>query len=217
MKTANHLPTENQAAKNKSESKYFNTALRMDEALLRLLEKKDFEFITVKEICAAAKVNRSTFYLHYENTYELLAESIETLTSRFFSSFAGDAKRNFTEKIAALPEEKLYLVTDEYLLPYLAFVKQNKTAFRAMRLRPDLFNAENTYREMFDTIFSPILSRFNVPAEEHAYRMEFYAKGLSAVVMRWVASDCQDPQEKIAEIIKACAFMPPRSHSAAVQ
>ena len=32
---------------NKSESKYFNTALLMDEALLLLLEKKDYEFITI--------------------------------------------------------------------------------------------------------------------------------------------------------------------------
>ena len=36
---------------NKSESKYFNTARRMDEALIELLEKKDLEYITVKEIC----------------------------------------------------------------------------------------------------------------------------------------------------------------------
>lgn len=199
-----------EAGKNKNASKYFNTALRMDEALLRLLEKKDFEFITVKELCAAAKVNRSTFYLHYENTYELLAESIDTLNRRFFAAFAGDERQNFAKKISTLPEEKLYLVTDEYLLPYLAFVKQNKTAFKAMRLRPDLFNAEISYREMFDTIFSPILSRFRVPEEEHVYRMEFYAKGISAVVMRWVISDCKDPAEKIAKIVKACAFMPPR-------
>ena len=46
---------------NKSESKYFNTAIRMDEALIALLEKKDFEYITVKEICDKAGVNRSTF------------------------------------------------------------------------------------------------------------------------------------------------------------
>ena len=29
---------------NKSESKYFNTALRMDEALLALLDEKDLEY-----------------------------------------------------------------------------------------------------------------------------------------------------------------------------
>ena len=41
---------------NKSESKYFHTALRMNEALISLLEKKDLEFITVKEICETAGV-----------------------------------------------------------------------------------------------------------------------------------------------------------------
>ena len=50
---------------NRSESRYFATAARMDEAFLTLLAKKDFEYITVKEICEVAGVNRSTFYLHY--------------------------------------------------------------------------------------------------------------------------------------------------------
>ena len=42
---------------NRSESKYFATAARMDEAFLELLEKKDFTYITVKEICEKAGVN----------------------------------------------------------------------------------------------------------------------------------------------------------------
>ena len=62
---------------NKSESKYFNTAIKMDKALIKLLDKKPFDYITVKEICQEAGVNRSTFYLHYENTVELLEEAIE--------------------------------------------------------------------------------------------------------------------------------------------
>ena len=72
---------------NRSESKYFNTALRMDEALAALLEKKDFEYITVKEICDAAGVNRSTFYLHYENTRDLLDETVDMVQKRFLSYF----------------------------------------------------------------------------------------------------------------------------------
>ena len=35
---------------NRSESRYFATAARMDEAFLTLLAKKDFEYITIKEI-----------------------------------------------------------------------------------------------------------------------------------------------------------------------
>ena len=81
---------------NKSESKYFNTAMKMDEAFLSLLEKKDFEYITIKEICACAGVNRSTFYLHYETTRDLLTETLEYMNSRFLGYFKTDAATTAT-------------------------------------------------------------------------------------------------------------------------
>ena len=72
---------------NKSESKYFNTAVRMDEALISLLARKDFAYITVREICETAGVNRSTFYLHYENTGDLLEEAVRYTEERFSAAF----------------------------------------------------------------------------------------------------------------------------------
>ena len=68
---------------NKSESKYFNTSLLMNQALIQLLNKKDYDFITIKEICKKAGVNRSTFYLHYDNIDDLLYETIENLNKEF--------------------------------------------------------------------------------------------------------------------------------------
>jgi AcrR family transcriptional regulator len=59
----------------------------MNKALLALLEKKDIEFITVTELANKAGVSRSTFYLHYDNMYELLEETIENLNKQFISSF----------------------------------------------------------------------------------------------------------------------------------
>ena len=111
---------------NRSESKYFNTARRMDEALLSLLEEKDFAYITVREICARAGVNRSTFYLHYENTSDLLRETVEMIDERFRASVA-DATDDKTggERLAGLPREELFLLTDRRLLPYLDFIKRN--------------------------------------------------------------------------------------------
>ena len=78
---------------NRSESKYFNTARKMDRALLELLEQKDFEYITIKEICALAGVNRSTFYLHYENTRDLLTEATEQMLLDFQEYFPRSRKR----------------------------------------------------------------------------------------------------------------------------
>ena len=56
----------------------------MDEALLALLEKKEFAYITIRELCAAAGVNHSTFYLHYQNITELLDESIAYMNRQFY-------------------------------------------------------------------------------------------------------------------------------------
>ena len=49
---------------NKSESKYFNTATKMDLALISLLKKKPFDYITISEICETAGVDRPPA-LHY--------------------------------------------------------------------------------------------------------------------------------------------------------
>ena len=98
---------------NKSESKYYNTALLMDEALLLLLEKKEYDFITVKEICEKAGVNRSTFYLHYETIDELLVETIELMNSIFMKAFDNKViNPNITNK------DDLFLIKDTYLIPY---------------------------------------------------------------------------------------------------
>ena len=71
----------------KNDGKYFYTARLMNEALLSLLEKKDIEFITVTEITKKAGVNRSTFYLHYDNVSELLEETVENISREFVGSF----------------------------------------------------------------------------------------------------------------------------------
>ena len=68
---------------NKNESsKYFKSAEKMHTALLTLLDSKDFELISVKEICETAGVNRSTFYLHYDNVNDLLQETVEAILQR---------------------------------------------------------------------------------------------------------------------------------------
>ncbi len=94
---------------NKNESKYFNTAILFDEALIYLLEKKDIEYITVKEICTKAGVNRSTFYLHYESINDLVEETMKYI-NRKFEDYFNDNSKDFINKIKSSPLEDLRLV-----------------------------------------------------------------------------------------------------------
>ena len=113
---------------NKSESKYYNTACLMNESLILLLEKKDYSFITVKEICEKAGVNRSTFYLHYETMNDLLSETIEYVGKKIQKKFNNKVLDKQTIKNSKL--EDLFLITPEYLLPYLEFLKENKAIYK---------------------------------------------------------------------------------------
>lgn len=186
---------------NKSESKYFNTAVRMDEALMSLLEKKDFAFISVKEVCAAAGVNRSTFYLHYETTRDLLEESVKLMHERFLSYFQA-APDNFIGRLETCPTSELYLITSEYLTPYLTYIRDHRRLYRAALEHPSDFHAEEAYRAMFRHIFDPILHRFSVPTEERAYLMSFYLGGIQAVVRDWLATDCSTPIPDVIGILQ---------------
>jgi AcrR family transcriptional regulator len=188
---------------NKSESKYFNTALRLDEALLALLEEKDLEYITVKEICNRAGVNRSTFYLHYETISDLVNETLEMINRRFLSYFP-QREEEVLGDLGSREREKLVLVTREYLLPYLRFIRDNKKVYRAAFRNPGSVQAYARYGELKQHILGPILERFAIPAAHRPYYIAYYVEGIAAIIKEWLRQDCADEVEMIAGIIESC-------------
>lgn len=187
---------------NRAESKYFRTAERMDEAFLSLLEHKDFAYITVKEICEKAGVNRSTFYLHYETVGDLVSESVEYMHRRFRERFS-DAE-DMVERIQSGTKQDLLLLTPTYLVPYLSFISENRSLYRIAMQKPEIVSSNETYQRMFHHIFDPILARFSVPEAERGYRMAFYLNGISAIIAEWLRSDCAESIGQITDIIRRC-------------
>ena len=196
---------------NKNESKYFNTAIKMDEALIALLEQKDFAYITIKEICQAAGVNRSTFYLHYENTSDLLAETTRYILDKHFAYYSADTT-GITERFANCALEDLIFVTTEYLTPYLTFIRENQRIFKVAVKHFNVMSMDEVYSKMFEHIFNPILSRFHVPEAERAYVIKFYLTGVFAIVMEWLDKDCSDGMNTVIEVITDCVMGDRRIH-----
>ncbi len=188
---------------NKKESKYFNTAIKMDEALLSLLEKKDFEYITIKEICDVAGVNRSTFYLHYENTYDLLRETTQYILDKHFAYYGVDKKDVF-RRLDNCDRKELIFITHEYLVPYLNFIKDNRRIFKVAVKQFRVMHMDDVYSKMFKYIFEPILLRFGVPEKERTYVIKFYLTGVFSIVMEWLEDDCKDDMDFVIKIISDC-------------
>ena len=183
----------------RQESKYLSTASLMDEALLFLLEQKEFDRITVKELCQKAGVNRTTFYLHYDSMNDLLEETIELINKRFERSLAdipaGDPRREV-------------LTREKYLRPYLGFIKENMRAYRVIHQRDGLFRSQKTFESFYQSIFYPAMTHFGVTEREKKYIFAFYTQGTVAIIGKWLEDDCRDDIDMIIDLIsrhtKAC-------------
>lgn len=185
---------------NRFESKYFNTASLMDEALLILLEKKEFEYITVNEICKQAGVNRSTFYLHYESTNDLLEECIENMNKNFFNSF-DETYKDALNKIKSGGLEELNFITPKYLVPYLNYVKENTKIYKVAIRKPHLMKSYEKFEQLYESIINPILDRFNLDNNKRKYVVNFYMKGIEAIINEWIKNDCKDDIDLIVNLL----------------
>ena len=157
---------------NKSESKYFNTAVRMDEALIELLETQEFSYISVKSICEKAGVNRSTFYLHYENTSDLLAETLQYILDSFTSCF----------------------------VPYLEYIKKNRRIYQAA-FENKAYETDKKYSGLYTYILEPILGRFGFAEKDRKYVSAFYIRGITGIVNEWVEDGCKEAVSEMASLI----------------
>lgn len=187
----------------KSESKYFNTAILMDKALIELLSKKDFEYITVKEICESAGVNRSTFYLHYEGISDLLIETTEYIFDQFDNVFDENIK-DVAKNIKEAEAEDLIFINHEILESYLTFIKSNKTVIKATFKNPKCMITDHYSLHIYKYILEPIYLKFGIPNEEIKYMISYYINGLMAIVKEWINGDCKDSIALIEKVMINC-------------
>ena len=174
---------------NKSESKYFNTALRMDEALIELLEKKDLEYITVKEICEHAEINRSTFYKHYQDVYDLM-EKLENEAVEAFEKLLDSYVQN--ETVPAL-------------VTLLTSLRENREL-----LLPLLANSSNDdfMKRLTDACSGYALSHLTPEADytsnpKQAAVYAYLAGGTSGIISNWLETGTQEPPQQVAELIQS--------------
>jgi AcrR family transcriptional regulator len=98
------------------------------DSFIELINKKSFETITINDISTKAQINRSTFYLHYTDKYELLDKTVKEAIDKLLVLVAPEAHihgRNlefysFTQNIQTI----LRIIADDALL-YKAMLGDN--------------------------------------------------------------------------------------------
>ncbi len=177
-----------------------------------MLETKEFADISIMDICKSAGVNRSTFYAHYDNTYDLLKESRDSIVDSFFKECNFEDPVDLSD-MRNLSKEDLNLISPKYLLPYLRYIQKHKRLFRIYADNAHAFEVSKMDDLMVENIFVPILSKYGVTDKKLIYYMQkFFLKGIDAIINEWVRNDCEDDILFICEIIIFCVR--PTDHKA---
>ena len=172
----------------------FSSSL-MVEALLFLLEKKEYDSITVKEICEKAGVNRSTFYMHYDTKDDLLVETMKYINARLLSD------SNYDAIIPRSNDEKNFNLDEIHLIPYLNTIKEFKKIYRVLPHKPHIFKKSNINKELYRNLCDKLLQKYNIKNDEKEFAFAYFNYGVLAIIDKWVESDCEEDVYKIADLI----------------
>lgn len=83
---------------NKNDLRVKKTKNALYNTLMELMKTKSFEEIKVSDICNAALINRSTFYAHYNDKYELLKDAIDNLKNSLIEELNKNVKTSNTKE-----------------------------------------------------------------------------------------------------------------------
>lgn len=169
------------------------------EALIDLIEEKGFEAITVKDITTRARINRGTFYSHYQDKYDLMTRCQEEI----MSDLADIVRQNFAntklENNSTIPQNIPYTI----LTCFFEYLNQNRRFMKAIS-KGDLTFHTNLKEFMWKTLFVrnefPLIKQENllVPSE---YLIAYIASAHIGVLQHWLDGDGTETPEEMARIL----------------
>lgn len=154
---------------------------KIESAFITLIQDKEINKIYITDIIKLAKVNRSTFYNHYQDIYDL----------------ADKIKENMYKDVLELYKEESIKKEHSYnYLKLFKHIKDNQLYYKTMfKLNFDFTNYYNFHLEKNEAI------KYYGTTTNIDYHIEFFKAGISAIIKKWLFNDCIESPEEIVEII----------------
>ena len=172
------------------------TKLLLKNAFTELLSMKTLNEISVKELCELADINRGTFYLHYQDIYDL-KQNLENELYEQILNIANVAPRN-------IDEDTSYT----FFLEMFRSVEKQKPLLKAF-LGPNgdisfLRQIQTLFKEQYLSILLHGKEAKNLADLDYSYN--FIASGFIGLVESWIYEETPTPAEEMAKLISKIVF-----------
>lgn len=164
------------------------------EAFGNLIFSKCFKDITIKEICEKANVNRSTFYLHFEDKEQLLMQSIYDVMFRMNEMAVERCKTNDIGEYYKVISDVTFTILTEYKQDLKRLFSYNEISLFFEPAQSYLsFNINRHIKQIKKSG-----KGVDLPSSLIA---EFYSGGIISLAKWWIFTDIFVSQDKFKELI----------------
>lgn len=154
------------------------------DALLGLMEHKEFSKITIKELCESAMISRQTFYSLFDSKEEVIGLHLDTLFNDYMERFVRSQK---ALTVKGLCDNTIsYLINQKDLIQIM--VKRNLDHVVKEKIENYLLNLNNLL--------------WTTKREGQKYAIAFFTGALMSVISLAVKNNDFEDETKISKLIE---------------
>lgn len=172
----------------KTDRRVRRTKALLVQGLIQLMEEKDIKDISVKELSDLADINRGTFYLHYNDVYDMLNQIEEELFQEFNGILDRDLANDNTASATFWPT----------LLDLFVFLDKNRALSKVLMGPHGDLSFLNRLKGLVKERLRSKMDNMECSLEHFEYFYSFMVSGCIGIIECWLNQDNPVSPEDIA-------------------
>ena len=166
------------------------TKMLLRKAFLGLLVQKPIQSISIKELCELAGVSRGTFYAHYTDIYDLLAQIEDEMTAEIAAALEPLMDTASADNPVVLGTRIFEVLKNNYDLCTVTLSDNGDKQFAMRLINMGYEKCIDLYRGYFQ----------DVPAKQLDYFYAFISSGVMGLLRKWLDDGMLTSPQEIARL-----------------
>lgn len=170
------------------------TQLMIRKAFTELMREKPIESITISELCKRASINRSTFYNHYLDLYDLRSQIVENLKEEFYQALKSLLTSDSVDQTPVKITAKLFeCIQNNSDMCQVILGRYGDDQFLAEFVQSGREFVMESYRIYFE----------NASQKQIDYFYTFVSCGIIGLLRKWLSDGLETPADEIAHMAES--------------
>ena len=193
-----------------NDERVIKTKKLIKTALSELIQEKGFDHVSITDLTQRANINRGTFYLHYQDKYDLLEkfenevlDDINTNAENFIKSikdidFLGE---DFSNEIKPFINKVFTYIKENYIIMKVILGPKSDMRFQnKIKKALNILLTEKGWDNYFDSQNTFVSKN---------YFISYLVSAHIGVIRQWIDSGMNESAENMAEMISKMFFLGP--------